>query len=143
LPEINTGTKQGAEFTGRTKNVTSYRTWQFSGGWPPRDGWPASNVHTDDRFAIQSGLPARAASGAMLQGYIAELLIDLFGEVWMSDGSFDMKFIAIVPIDARVTTIATVVSKEREGERMRFNMDVRCEIGDGTPVAVGTATGTI
>lgn len=143
MPEIDTSTAQGAEFAGRTKTVTAYRTLQFSGEWPRGDSWPAVNVHTDDEFAVKCGLPARAASGAMLQGYLTELLTDLFGEGWLSGGTPDMKFIAIVRIDALVTSFATVVSKEEDGERTIFNLDVRCETGDGTLVGVGTATGRV
>ena len=70
----------GYEVAGPPKKMTSYRTWLFSGGWPRFDGWPAKNVHTDLASAQQSGLPTRAASGAMMQGYLCELMIDLFGE---------------------------------------------------------------
>jgi len=73
----------GFEFRGTMKTVTSFRTWLFSGGWPPFDGWPARNVHTDAEFAKRCGLPGRAASGAMFQGYLTELMISLFGEEWL------------------------------------------------------------
>ena len=46
--------KTGDWIDGNATIVTSYRTWQFSGGWPPDVGWPSKNVHTDDEFARMS-----------------------------------------------------------------------------------------
>ena len=43
---------------GNATMVTSYRTWQFSGGWPPGAGWPSKNVHTDDEFATSVAFQA-------------------------------------------------------------------------------------
>ena len=133
----------GHTVTGRTKKVTSYRTWLFSGGWPRFDGWPAKNVHTDLAAARQSGLPTRAASGAMCLGYLTELLVDLFGEQWLSYGMFDTKFIGIVDAGDDIVSKATVTDVAKTESGIQVSLDVWCENQDGTPVVVGTATGRL
>ena len=39
------------------------------------------------------GLPGRAASGAMVQGYVVEFMADIFGVEWLGNGSFNLKFV--------------------------------------------------
>ncbi|MBM3933866.1 MAG: hypothetical protein FJ319_06120 [SAR202 cluster bacterium] len=129
----------GQTINGKTKFVTSYRTWQFSGGWPHREGWPAKNVHTDLEFAKTAGFPTRGASGAMLEGYLAELMVDTFGEEWLSNGAFTLKFIAIVDAYDKVTTKATVLSKA-DG---KCELEVWCDNQRGEKVAVGAATARV
>ena len=136
-------TPVGHTVTGRVKRVTSYRTWLFSGGWPRFEGWPAKNVHTDLAAARQSGLPTRAASGAMCLGYLTELLVDLFGAGWLSGGELTSKFIGIVDAGDDVTCAARVTAREETDTGVRFTLDVRCENQDGAPVVIGTASGVI
>ena len=136
-------TSVGHTVTGRTKKVTSYRTWLFSGGWPRFDGWPAKNVHTDLTAAQKSGLPTRAASGAMCLGYLTELLVDLFGEAWLSHGDLTSKFIGIVDAGDDIVSKATVTNVEKTKSGVRIFLDVLCENQDGTPVVVGTASGRL
>lgn len=140
---LTRATPVGHTATGRVKKVTSYRTWLFSGGWPRFDGWPAKNVHTDLAAARQSGLPTRAASGAMCLGYLTELLVDLFGAEWLSHGALTAKFIGIVDAGDDVSCTAQVTAREETNSGVRFTLDVRCENQDGAPVVVGTASGRI
>jgi hypothetical protein len=130
---------EGYEARGATKTATSYRTWLFSGGWPRMDGWPAKNVHTDLEFARDSGLAARNASGAMMAGYLTELMVDTFGEGWLRNGAFSLKFIRAVGIGDRVTAMARVASKRVVGSGTGFEAEVWCENQDGDKVVVGTA----
>jgi len=136
-------TPVGHTVTGRTKKVTSYRTWLFSGGWPRFDGWPAKNVHTDLAAAQQSGLPTRAASGAMCLGYLTELLVDLFGEQWLRHGELTSKFIGIVDAGDDIVSKARVTGVEETASEVQISLDVWCENQDGTPVVVGTASGRL
>ena len=131
----------GHTVTGRTKKVTSYRTWLFSGGWPRFEGWPAKNVHTDLDAAQQSGLPTRAASGAMCLGYLTELLVDLFGDAWLSHGELTSKFIGIVDAGDDIVSKACVTDVAKTDLGIQVSLDVWCENQDGTPVVVGTARG--
>ena len=143
MQQISADTPVGHTITGRSKKVTSYRTWLFSGGWPRFDGWPAKNVHTDLVAARQSGLPTRAASGAMCLGYLTELLVDLFGDRWLRYGEFSTKFIGIIDAGDDIVSKARVTSVEESDTGVQISLDVWCENQDGTPVVVGTATGRV
>lgn len=131
----------GLEISGPSKHVTSYRTWLFSGGWPRFEGWPAKNVHTNLEFALACGLSTRGASGAMLQAYLAELMVDLFGEGWLTKGRLDLKFVRRVDIDDRIVARGLVASKQEDGSESRLEIDLWCENQRGEKVCAGTGTG--
>ena len=143
MPIITREVEKGFEASGRLKTVTSLRTWLFSGGWPMADDWPAKNVHTDLEFARSCGLPSRGASGAMLMGYLTELLVDLFGEQWLTKGTLSLKFVRIVEIGDEIVARASVVSRREDGPRVGFDMELWCENQRGEKVAVGSGTGWI
>ena len=134
---------EGHEFPGKLKTVTEERIYAFSGGFPKGPDWPKKNIHTDLEFAKSCGLPTRAASGAMFEGYLTELMIDLFGEEWLRQGRMSLTFIAIVDAGDRLVPKAVVRSRQAEDCGVRFVMDVWCENQQGNKVVVGTATGLI
>ena len=109
----------------------------------PTAGWPSKNVHTDDEFARLCGIPGRAASGAMVQGYVADFMADIFGVEWLQNGSFNLKFVAPVQIGDSIVPRARCLSAEFEGERPRYDVELLCENQRGDPVAVGTAVGWV
>jgi acyl dehydratase len=140
---ITRDTPEGAEFSGKLKTVTEERVYAFSGGFPKGPDWPKKNIHTDLEFAKSCGLPTRAASGAMFEGYLTELMIDLFGENWLSGGRMELKFIAIVDVGDKLLPKAIVQSKYIEDSGVRFVMEVWCQNQHGNKVVVGTATGIV
>ena len=124
----------GHEVTGPQKYVTSYRTWLFSGGWPRFDGWPAKNVHTDPEFALACGLPARGASAATVIAYLSEMMVDLFGEEWLSTGRIELKFLKLIEIDDRIVARGTVTALHDDGSA---DMELWCENQRGEKVCAG------
>ena len=134
---------EGHEVSGKLKTVTEERVYAFSGGFPKGTDWPKKNIHTDLEFAKSCGLPTRAASGAMFEGYLTELMIDLFGEHWLAYGKMSLKFIAIVDVNDTILPRATVQSKQVQGSDVIFTMDVWCENQHGNKVVVGIATGIV
>lgn len=90
-----------------------------------------------------TGLSCRNPSGAMMQGYLAELMMDMFGEGWLSGGSFSLKFVHQVGMDDSVTAEATVTGLSNSGQGIAVELDVSCKNQHGEVVTVGTATGTI
>jgi acyl dehydratase len=133
----------GHEVSGKLKTVTEERVYAFSGGFPKGHGWPRKNIHTDLEFAKSCGLPTRAASGAMFEGYLTELMIDLFGESWLRRGKMSLTFIVIVDTGDTLVPKSVVRSKQAEGSGVRFVMEVWCENQHGNKVVVGTATGLV
>jgi acyl dehydratase len=134
---------EGFEVTGSLKTVTEARVYAFSGGFPKGDDWPKKTIHTNLEFAKNCGLPNRAASGAMFEGYLTELMIDSFGEDWLEMGKLSLKFIHIVSPGDTLISKAIVHSKEGEGSELRVTLDVWCENQHSEKVVVGTATGLI
>jgi acyl dehydratase len=143
MRKLTPDTKVGAEFTGKTKTISETRVLAFSGGRFDASGWPAKNIHTDLEFAKSCGLQTRSVSATQYMGYLIELMIDLFGESWLSHGKMDLKFVAIVDVEDSLMTKAVVTSKELESSGTRFVLDMWCENQHGNKVAVGTATGLI
>jgi acyl dehydratase len=140
---ITRDTAAGTSFQGKMKTVTADRIYAFSGGFPRVKDWPKKNIHTDLEFAKSCGLSTRAASGAMFQGYLTELMIDLFGENWLSGGKMELTFIAIVDAGDKLLPMAIVQSRDIDGSRVRFVMEIWCQNQHGNKVVVGTATGFV
>ncbi len=135
--------KEGEILAGKPKRISWERLWAFSGGPFSNTSWPTKNVHTDTEFAKSCGLPSVAASATQFMGYVAELMIDLFGVEWLSHGTMDVKFIHIVDAGDVLVTKAEVKGRESQGNATRFTMDVFCENQKGIKVLVGYATGIL
>lgn len=140
---VTKDTQVGSEFSGKFKTVTEERVYAFSGGFLKGTDWPHQNIHTDLSFAKSCGLPTRAASGAMCEGYLTELMIDLFGIDWLTYGKMSLKFIKIVDVNDIIFPVATVQSKHIENTGVKFVMDMWCQNQQGDKVVVGRATGLV
>ena len=140
---LNCDTPVGFEITGSLKTITQERVYSFSGGFPRTDDWPNKNIHTDSEFAKNCGLSDRAASGAMFEGYLIELMIDCFGELWLKTGKLDLKFIHVVTPGDTLFPKAIVQSKMAQGATFKLVMDIWCENQHGEQVVIGTASGII
>lgn len=143
MPIITKEAREGSEFEGNLRTVTEQRVYAFSGGFPKGPEWPRKNIHTDLEFAKSCGLPTRAASGAMFEGYLTELMSELFGERWLTYGKMSLKFIAIVDVNDTLLPKAAVQSKQVQGSDVILTMDVWCENQHGNRVVVGRAMGIV
>jgi acyl dehydratase len=143
MMKLTPDTKVGAEFTGKTKTISETRVFAFSGGRFDAPGWPAKNIHTDLEFAKSCGLQTRSVSATQYLGYLTELMIDLFGETWLSHGRMELKFIAIVDVGDRLVSKAVVTLKESEDSKTKFSLEIWCENQPGDKVVVGTAIGLV
>jgi acyl dehydratase len=132
---------EGSEFAGRLRTVSLERINFFSGGYPKGPNWPAKNIHTDLETAKRCGLETVAASGAMFEGYLVDLMIDLFGVEWLNYGMMNLAFINVVNKDDTLVPNGVVRSKEVAGSRVEFTLDLWCENQYGTKVVVGTGRG--
>jgi acyl dehydratase len=134
---------EGMEFAGKIRTVTLERINFFSGGFPRGPNWPAKNIHTDLETAKTCGLETVAASGAMFEGYLVDLMIDLFGVEWLNYGMMNLAFINIVDKDDTLIPKGLVRSKDVVGSRVEFALDLWCENQYGTKVVVGTGKGFV
>ena len=136
-------TTEGREFSGNPKPVTDEKILLFSGGSRHDSDFPKKTIHTSLEFAKSCGLSKRAASGAMFEGYLAELMISLFGEGWLNHGKMNLTFIAVVEPGDTLVAKAVIQSRHAESSNIRFVMEVWCENQHGNKVVVGTATGLV
>jgi acyl dehydratase len=139
MTSITIDSKVGDEFAGKLRTVTLERVNLFSGGYPKGPNWPAKNIHTDLDCARQCGLNTRAASGAMFEGYLADLMTDIFGEDWLRHGKMSLAFIQVVDKDDALIPKAIVHAKTVKDSKVEYTMEIWCENQHGSKVAVGTA----
>ena len=141
--EITKDTQIGATFFGKAKRVSWERLWAFSGGPFSQAGWPKKNIHTDLEFAKSCGLPSVATSATQFQGYVAQLMVEIFGIEWLYHGTMDVKFIKLVDAGDILTTKAKVQAKAFHNGVTHFTMEVSCENQRDEKVLVGFTTGMV
>lgn len=102
----------------------------FSGGDMNAIDFPKNNIHTNLEFAQKCGLDGLAASGAMLEGIIADFICKLEGERWLTYGKMKIKFIEIVTDGDTITCYLST---------NQYGYDVWCSNQSGVKVCVGQA----
>ena len=140
---IQSNVKVGDQFKGAAKKMTLPRLLMFSGGPVWDDAFPKSNIHTDDAFAKSTGLPGLCAAGTQYQAALTELMIDLFGDDWLSHGTLGVKLVDLVLAGQTVQAKATVTKIEQDKGSTVVHVDIWSERDDGAKVLVGTASGRL
>jgi len=138
---------EGEELTGRRRVATERRIhWYGSGFMTANAGEPRvvqTNIHTDDEFAQNQGLPAAIADGMMSANYISSLLVDAFGADFVRDGYLRTKFIKPVYVDEVLTPKAKITSASSDGSTTVYELDVWCEDVEGVKRTTGAARVTV
>jgi len=124
----------GYEILGKSKEITLERMRKFSGHL---DG--GENIHTNERIARDAGLPGPIAQGMMSYGYILEMIVDAFGDGFLSRGELEISFIRYVLPGDRITAKGIVRSRETMDSKTKITLDVWCENQNNDKVAVGQA----
>jgi len=141
MEQITKDTPISYEFAGKPKKMIWERIWAFSGGLFNSQGWPKKNLHTDTEFAKDLGLPTVGVSATQYLGHMAELMIDLFGEAWLSHGRMsNVKFVKLVANGDTLVSKAKVVGKEQEGPKTKYVLEIYVDNQNYDKVFVGTAT---
>lgn len=143
MPVFDKKVEVGQEFSGKPKKISWQRLWAFSGGPFNAEGWPRKNIHTDLTFAQSTGLSRVYASGTQFQGHIVELMLDLFGDRWLTYGEMTNKFVKGVGEGEVITTKARVQAKEETSAGVKYDLEIWCENQDGEKAVVGTAMGLV
>jgi len=128
--------KLGERIIGPVKTVTLERMRAFS-------GWPARNIHTDMEVAKKCGLGAPIASGAMFEGYLTDMMLELFGEDWLHYGRVEVTFLKPVYAGSSVQLMAEVRSKINEGNDEKLNLEIWGENQQGERFFTGSCTGRV
>jgi 3-hydroxybutyryl-CoA dehydratase len=134
----------GLELIGPTKRVTAERIeWYDSGMLSTAKGELAQvgdNIHTDDKFARNQGLPAVILDGMVSTNWCQTMLIEYFGMDYIERGSLRTKYIKPIDLDQTVSVRARVRSADRMANGdVECDLDVWCEVDGGVKVVDGDA----
>ena len=86
-----------------------------------------------------AGLRAPVIPNIVHFARMTELLLDHFGEGWLTGGSIDVRYVAPLHAGEALTARARVMAIEPDGQHIRVSLDVWCENQAGDDLARGTA----
>ena len=97
----------------------------------------------DDARARALGFKGALVPGVTSLAYVVEMLMNLFGENWMTSGDINLSFTNPLYEGERVTARAIVRDKKVEDRGLRLFLEVWAENDEGGKVAAGTASGLL
>jgi acyl dehydratase len=89
------------------------------------------------------GVTRVIASGTQYQGYLVGLLVEVFGEAWLSGGRLAFRLPAVVSVGDTITPKARVIAVTGTAAGCQVELEVWCENQDGVRVLAGSATGLV
>ena len=122
----------------KKRELTLEKQRYYSGGLPGPN-WPDRNIHTDREFSIRSGVGKPIASGLMFESYLAELMINFFGEDWFRYGKTDVIAIDMAGDGDTIIPKAVLKAKEIVEKGINIDIDLWCENQFGNKMMVGNA----
>ena len=125
---------------GPTRRLTLERVLAFSGGAFSQPHWPDQNLHTNLEKAREAGLPDIIVSATQFEGHMVDLLIELFGEAWFSEGAIETRVPKSLILNDTVQPKAVLREIQYDTDCRTFVLDVSCENQHGEQVLVGTAS---
>lgn len=125
-------TATGEDLASVTKTIDQRRCWMFSG--------PNRNYHNDPVEAEKLGFPKIVVQGMMSTCFVGEVMQAAFGEGWLCGGKMALKLTNVLWVDEQVTAFGRVKERVREGTKTRVHCEVWVDKGDGTRIALGTAS---
>jgi C4-type Zn-finger protein len=136
--------KVGSSLVGRELTVTAERQqWYGDGLFTAGTGVLTRvgvNIHTDDEYAKSQHLPGAIADGMQSTNWITSMLIDHFGEAFLTDSKLRTTYIKPTFVGSKITPAAEVTEVEAlESGATRVTLDVYCKDAEGTKRTVGEA----
>jgi 3-hydroxybutyryl-CoA dehydratase len=141
---VAAGYAVGTELSSPVRVVTAERIeWYDSAMLSAAKGELAQvgdNIHTDEAFARNQGLPGTIADGMISTNWCSSMLIAHFGMGYIERGELRTKFIKPIFVGAAVFVKGRITSAEKRANGdTEYRLDVWCEIEDGTKVVDGDA----
>jgi 3-hydroxybutyryl-CoA dehydratase len=138
----------GDELLGAVRVVTPERlVWYGDGLMTAASGvrtQAGSNIHTDEIYAREQGLPQPIADGMVATNWIASMLLDHFGEAYVTSGELRTKFIKPTFVGTKVRVKGRVRQREAlTNGTIRYDLDVWTEDATGVKLTDGDARVTI
>jgi acyl dehydratase len=125
-------TATGPELPALQKKIDQRRCWMFSG--------PGANYHTDAEQAKKLGFPNIVVQGMMTTCFAAQVMLEAFGEGFLTGGRLSLKLTNVLWVDESVTARGRVRERVREGTQTRVLCEVWVDKDDGTRVLLGEAS---
>ena len=140
---LSQDTPIGTEFSGEPRRLTqkslnSLLAQAFGSRLPANVA-----IHTNRRFAMSLGFAAPAVPSAITGAYLTGLMIDLFGEGWLSHGRMNLKFISSVKPGDTILPRARLRERQPTVSAVDMGLDVWCENQHRQTVITGQASGSI
>lgn len=134
----------GAQLVGPERVVTAERLrWYGDGLLTAAAGkrtFVGSNIHTDEEYAREQGLSAPIADGMLSTNWISAMLLRCFGHSYLATGELRTKYVKPVPVGTTVRVLGLVRDRSiTDRGRVRYELDVWTEDGDGTKLVDGEA----
>jgi 3-hydroxybutyryl-CoA dehydratase len=135
--------REGSELHGRRLTVTMERIQWYGNAMlsaaTSTVRTVGSNIHTDEEYAQQQGLPAAVADGMMSTNWLSSMLVDVFGHHYLDRGELRTKYIKPVLVGpivmrGRVEKILPIDARSKE-----WLLTVWCEDADGVMRTEGNA----
>ena len=130
----------GTVFAGTRYHLSIERVLAFSGGPFSRPNWPDRNLHTDLEKAQEAGLSGIIVSATQFEGYLVDLLVELFGDTWFTTGAIETRIPKSLMLGDFVQPRAVLREVNDDGETRKFTLDVSCENQRGEQVLIGMAS---
>lgn len=99
-------------YSGEAKYFTEGMLLNFSGGDRRKPTFPQKTIHTSLELAQNCGLGKKVASGAMIEGIVAELMAAIVGATWFNKGKVKIKFILPIGIGDCIIPYAKMIDKD-------------------------------
>lgn len=125
-------TATGSDLETVTKQIDQRRCWMFSG--------PQRNYHNDREEAEKLGFPNIVVQGMMSTCFVSEVMQKAFGAGWLCGGKMALKLTNVLWVDEEVSAFGRIADEVPEGTQTRVHCEVWVDKGDGTRIALGTAS---
>lgn len=94
-----------------------------------------TNIHTDEEYARNAGLPGIIADGMISTNWIQSLLVQAFGEAAFANASLKTRYLRPILSNEVVTAVVRVGAVDDDG----LHLEVWCENQRGERCTVGDA----
>ena len=94
-------------------------------------------IHIDIEFAKQTPLGGTIAHGMLTLSYLSQMMTDVFGRSWLSNGILDIRFKTPARPGDTITISGKIIKIEKSENETTVNCEVLCSNQNGEPVILG------
>jgi len=94
-------------------------------------------IHIDIEFAKQTPLGGTIAHGMLTLSYLSQMMTDVFGRSWLSNGILDIRFKTPARPGDTITISGEIIKIEKSENETTVNCEVLCCNQNGEPVILG------